>query len=43
MKPENLLVFEDGYVKLGDFGLSQEIEKHSHYYARMGTRMFFAP
>jgi serine/threonine protein kinase len=22
MKPENLLVFGDGYVKLGDFGLS---------------------
>ena len=43
MKPENLLVYEDGYVKLSDFGLSQELEKNSHYYTKMGTRMFFAP
>lgn len=43
MKPENLLVFEDGYIKLSDFGLSQQLEKYSHYYTRIGTMMFFAP
>jgi serine/threonine protein kinase len=26
LKPENLLVFENGYVKLTDFGLSQTLE-----------------
>lgn len=25
LKPENLLIFEDGYVKLGDFGLSKRV------------------
>jgi serine/threonine protein kinase len=27
LKPENLLVFEDGYIKLGDFGLSRVLEE----------------
>ena len=26
LKPENLLIFNDGYVKLTDFGLSQKLK-----------------
>jgi serine/threonine protein kinase len=26
LKPENLLIFEDGYVKLSDFGLSKHLQ-----------------
>lgn len=26
LKPENLLVFENGYVKLSDFGLSKHLK-----------------
>jgi len=27
MKPENLLLFTDGYVKIADFGLSEKYTK----------------
>ena len=26
LKPENLIIYEDGYVKLGDFGLAKNKE-----------------
>ena len=27
LKPENVLLFEDGYIKLADFGLSKRLEE----------------
>lgn len=27
LKPENLLIFSDGYVKLADFGLAKELKE----------------
>jgi len=29
LKPENLLIFEDGYIKLADFGLSKKTQADS--------------
>jgi serine/threonine protein kinase len=43
MKPENLLVFEDGYVKLSDFGLSTEIKGGPREFEKVGTTLYFAP
>lgn len=30
MKPENLLLFSDGYIKITDFGLSEKITSSLH-------------
>jgi len=43
LKPENVLVFEDGYVKLSDFGLSRDLKQTNQERMRVGTRMYFAP
>jgi serine/threonine protein kinase len=43
MKPENLLVFADGYVKLSDFGLSTEIREGPKEFEKVGTTLYFAP
>jgi serine/threonine protein kinase len=42
LKPENLLVFENGYVKLTDFALSKEITSEEHM-VRAGTPLYCAP
>ncbi len=41
MKPENILIGEDGYVKLADYGLSKEI-KHRPT-SLCGTAEYFSP
>jgi serine/threonine protein kinase len=45
LKPENLLVFADGYIKLTDFGLAQHIHasEHAHKKIKAGTPAYFAP
>jgi serine/threonine protein kinase len=43
MKPENLLVFEDGYVKLSDFGLSADVSEGPREFEKLGTTLYFAP
>lgn len=43
MKPENLLIFEDGYVKITDFGLSQNCASGLQKAMLVGTPEYFAP
>jgi serine/threonine protein kinase len=38
-----LLIFEDGYVKLSDFGLSKQLDPNQKYYMKVGTQDYFAP
>jgi len=44
LKPENVLVGRDGYVKLTDFGLSKEnIEGNSEAKSLCGTAEYLSP
>ena len=44
MKPENVLIDSDGYIKLTDFGLSKEgIEGNEGAVTRCGTPEYLAP
>jgi len=43
LKPENVLLFEDGYAKLADFGLSHGKSDCAMSDRLVGTRMYFAP
>lgn len=43
LKPENVLIFEDGYVKLTDFGLAKKIAKGEVYKGIKGTTFYLAP
>jgi serum/glucocorticoid-regulated kinase 2 len=42
LKPENLLIFENGYVKLSDFGLAKEIPEDKSS-TEAGTAAYYAP
>jgi serine/threonine protein kinase len=37
LKPENLLVFEDGYIKLTDFGLCKDLNANNQKEMKAGT------
>ncbi len=37
MKPENILMCEDGYIKITDFGLSKIMKPDSMTYSFVGT------
>ena len=44
LKPENVLVSIDGYVKIADFGLSKEnIKTHNEAKSICGTAEYLAP
>lgn len=42
LKPENLLIFDNGYVKLSDFGLAKEIPIDKSK-TEAGTLAYYAP
>jgi serine/threonine protein kinase len=43
LKPENLLIFENGYIKLTDFGLAKEIREDELSRTEAGTTIYYAP
>ena len=43
LKPENLLINENGYLKLSDFGFSQNLNKLSYGMNTPGTGAYIAP
>ena len=43
LKPENLLLFSDGYVKLTDFGLARELKENEFTKTLAGTTIYYAP
>lgn len=43
LKPQNAIVFSDGYVKLTDFGLSKVIKEEDKANSQAGTIVYFAP
>jgi serine/threonine protein kinase len=43
LKPENVLIFENGYVKLTDFGLAKEIHEDELSKTEAGTTIYYAP
>lgn len=43
LKPENVLIGEDGYIKLADFGLAKLLKKDEMTNSFVGTQYYFAP
>lgn len=43
LKPENALIFSNGYVKLTDFGLAKEVKENELSRCEAGTTIYFAP
>lgn len=43
LKPENVIIFEDGYAKLTDFGLSKLLSPTEATNTQAGTLYYFAP
>jgi len=43
LKPENLLIFKDGYIKLTDFGLCKDLNAPNKKEMKAGTPEYFAP
>ena len=43
LKPENVLIDENGYLKIADFGLSKKIENNELTYSFCGTPEYLAP
>lgn len=43
LKPENLLMFSNGYVKLTDFGLAKQLKENVQNRTEAGTTFYYAP
>lgn len=43
LKPENVLLSEDGYIKLADFGLAKFLKEDGSTYSFCGTAEYLAP
>ena len=45
LKPENVLIHEDGYMQITDYGISQTIDSTAGEiaYSRVGTNLYMAP
>ena len=43
LKAENVLVFDDGYVKLSDFGSARQLKEGVKEIMKLGTPLYFAP
>ena len=43
LKPENVLLFEDGYAKLTDFGISKKLNPNSKTHLKSGSPLYLAP
>jgi serine/threonine protein kinase len=43
IKPENIFISDDGYYKLGDFGIARTIEKTTGGLSKKGTYTYMAP
>lgn len=43
LKPENVMLGEDGYIQLADFGLAKNLEQNEKAYTFCGTPQYLAP
>lgn len=43
LKPDNILVDAEGYIKLTDFGLSKQLKNKSFTHTQCGTPDYVAP
>ena len=43
MKPENVMLGEDGYIQLADFGLAKKVSNDTQLKTFVGTPVYLAP
>lgn len=43
LKPENVLMADNGYIKLADFGFVKTVHRHERTYTFCGTPEYIAP